>query len=74
MRAGPLKRSRTAWLSHAPVPLAAVAYGLVVAVVYLTTPYDMAWHVKTSSARTALPLFGIWLAGVVGLAAGDEIG
>ena len=34
-----------------------LAYALVLIIVYLSTPYDLNWHIRTSMDRTTLPIF-----------------
>jgi hypothetical protein len=50
------------WRPSAPPLLAALLYGLVLAAVYLSTPYDLAWHLTTSAGRAVLPVYTLALA------------
>jgi len=36
--------------------LAALAYGVVLYLVYLGTPHDLNWHLRTSVNRTLMPV------------------
>lgn len=51
------------WLHLVPVVGVASAYVLALFVVYLTTPYDLRWHLDTSVSRTILSLWAVVLVG-----------
>lgn len=47
-----------------PALIAALIYYLGIIIIYLGTPYDLAWHLRTSISRTMLPVSGSTFVGI----------
>lgn len=67
----PKLRKSGRWIQLVPPLAVALCYIGVLVMVYLSTPWDLAWQLKTSARRTVQPIFVCLTLGVVGLLRDD---
>jgi hypothetical protein len=67
----PKLRKNGRWVQLVPPLAVALCYLAVLVMVYLSTPWDLAWQLKTSARRTVQPIFVCLTLGIVGLLRDD---